>query len=216
MLDPRANTIENLLSKHHKSVRWLAKEVNTAHTQVRAWLSGENQPRNESVWDAMLKALLSLERPEGVVPLHVSEAKPLYRTPMRYIPVGGPAYCGIPEWGKEDVSMYEIKDWGGNFDRWGKVVSGMSMFPLLEPGDIAVFENRRAEIGNIVHAHSEDSDIIKVLAPTTLRSINPDHPDVATPSDWEILGVLVIIIREQGGGHTITHEYKHGATHRWH
>lgn len=209
--DPRAKQILALLDSRRKSIRWLAREIGHNQAAVNNWLSGINGPRDDSVWDTMLRAV---SPNASAKPSIVAETRTVYRTGIRVIPLAGEGYAGVPLWGASDVTEIEVKDWGNNFDRWGKVVSGSSMSPLLEPGDIAIFENRRHEIGHVVHANKEGYDVLKVLAPTLLRSANREFEDVPNVG-YDVLGVLVMRIRDRGQGVTETTEYRHGATWRF-
>lgn len=218
-IDPRAQVVESLLRQKNKSVRWLARQLEVSHTTVGFWIEGSTAPRDDEVWDRMIHVLKRVGLPSNM-PNQVGEVKPIYRTPMRMVAVGV-AYCGKPNPTVEDVEWEEVRDWGDNFDRWGKKVIGSSMEDELLPNDIVIFENRRHESGNIVHAVHDNGqeEVIKVYRQIgdrkMLWSINSEHDNIQMDESWEILGVGVVRIRYLHEGIRDMREYPGGMRYRF-
>lgn len=191
--DPRISQINRLLERSNKSVRWLARQVGSVDTTVGKILSGETKnPRDPEIVDRMLQVF------EQVPTVPVIGIEP---RGMRRVPVYTSIMAGDPTDGYYDgnVEWESIPDWGGEFERWGRTISGDSMHPVFEPGDIAIFENRRYETGSVVHAFNDGEDCIKAVREVDgklmLCSFNPDGPQI--PADgWKIKGVCVTRIRK--------------------
>ena len=213
--------VEQLLAQHHRSVRQLARALGKSHQTVSNWLDGSNRPRDEGVWQKMLAfAQSGTVPPKGpVTSLNGTgnNAVPVFRTGIRYVPVGGSAHAGKPDPSMGDVEYIEMLDWGGDFDRWGKVVEGFSMAdeddPLrgLLPSDIAIIENRLPEQWHVVQAIKDGDDIIKILdkAREQFISLAPGYEPI--PADgWEVLGVVIQRRRKGEQGITDIREYPAG------
>lgn len=121
------------------------------------------------------------------------------RAGFRWIFIHGAIEAGLPTFDGGDVEPVEVADWGGQFERWGRFVVGNSMTTddedtSFEPGDIVIFEDRRAEPGQVVHANKDGEHAIKVLKghgeTLALHSMNPDFPPYSA-KDFEIKGVAI-------------------------
>lgn len=140
------------------------------------------------------------------------------RTGYRMVPVYGALTAGSPGYTASDVLDYvELADWGGEFERWGRIITGDSMSPEFEQGDVAIFEDRRAEGGHAVHAFCNGEDTFKVLRATRdgfeLWPINTaDYDPVPLQGDhsWTVKGVCIMRIREASRGVRDVREYRHG------
>jgi hypothetical protein len=205
----RADVIEALLMQRRRSIRWLAKSIGANHESVRQWLKGDASPRDADAWDRMLSAL------------GVSSATPdvrVLRTGLRVIPVYPGLSAGQGSSDYTDVDWIEIKDWGGHFERWGRIITGCSMEPELMPGDVVVFENRLAEPGHVVHAFDAGQDCVKVLRgqgeTALLVPINPEFHAIDARG-WTVKGVAVMRIRKGEHGRVTTDEFPHGMRHRF-
>lgn len=88
------------------------------------------------------------------------------------------------------------------------VVEGDSMLPLLEPSDLAIFKDHRAQkVGYVMVCrlmHSGDW-VVKLMVYENgmykLRSLNNSYPDIT--EGYEIFGFLVGMIRDNGPERTI-------------
>jgi SOS-response transcriptional repressor LexA len=189
--DPRVRTIESLLNKYGLSNRWLATKLGKNHTSVNDWLDpAGSKPRDMSIYDRMLQVIKSEGPPSADVKLA--------RAGVRFIPVYSTIAAGNPSTPTGDVDYEEMIDWGSDFERWGRVIEGDSMIHILQPGDIAVFEDRQHENGDVVHAFSSGTDCVKAIrgegALAQLWSFNEDFPPF-TAHDWSAKGVCVARIR---------------------
>lgn len=118
---------------------------------------------------------------------------------MRPIPVLSTITAGEPWAQSADVDTEEIPDWGAEFERWGRVVEGDSMTPVLKQGDIAIFENRQFNAGNVVHAYDSGEDTVKcfrvVNGAAELWPFNGDGHTKYSAEKWNVKGVCVGRIR---------------------
>lgn len=212
--DKRAEIIERLLAQHGRSVRQLAAALRVNHQSVANWLTGTNRPRDPEVWGKMLAfatygtdAIKSKEPSNG----NGKRTVQVFRTGVRNVPIGGTAQAGKPDPSQGDVDYYEMMDWGGDFDRWGKVAAGFSMEPEIEPGDWIIFENRRAENGHVVHALKENDEAIKILDMDSQQLLSLANGYDPIPADgWEILGVAVHRVRKGEHDSVDTRSWPHG------
>lgn len=121
------------------------------------------------------------------------------RRVLRPLPVLATITAGEPWMQNADGVYEEIPDWGAEFERWGRVIEGESMMPVLRPGDIAIFENRRAEPNHVVHAFDHGVDTVKCWRGTqqapTLAPFNEEYEPLDA-REWNIKGVCVGIIRK--------------------
>lgn len=107
-------------------------------------------------------------------------------------------------------------EWGGDFERWGRIISGDSMLPDFEDGDIVIFENRRPEDNQAVYATREGEDAFKILrrSPTGMElwPINPNFEPFSA-EDWVIHGVCIYRIRLEARGERAIRDYPAGKKH---
>jgi repressor LexA len=204
----------------------LAARLGVSQARLSNWERGEHEPQLEYVIEAAkvlnvgLEWLLGEETPMRDPGKNV----PVVRTGFRFIPVKGAITAGMPATTDADVDWIEVKDWGGDLQRWGRVIDGFSMTSDkhdpddLQPGDVAIFEDRRAELGHIVHAFSDGADTVKVLRRIQNRiqlwPINPDYEPIEGEG-WRTKGVVVMRIRNREHGIVETVEYPHGMRHKF-
>ena len=150
---------------------------------------------------------------------------PVARTGYRIIPIFGSVPAGNPATNFSDAIDYiEAPEWGSEFERWGRTVTGDSMSDpnepgeAFEPGDIAIFENRRASENQGVHATRDGEDAFKILRRIKGRlefwPINPAYPTFSA-EDWNIMGVCVQRVRYGKGGIEDVRYYRHGLVWRF-
>lgn len=211
--DPRAAVVEDLLGKTGRSVRWLALKHGIQPQKLHNWLNGVNSPRDPAVWDELLASLQKAMADGDIAKL---KSLALHRSGTRHIPVYGGMVAGPPGSYTGDVDWIEIKDWGNHFDRWGRVIQGFSMEPVIMPGDVVIFENSRPIEGHVVHAYSDDGeDTCKVWHDGKLYPINPAFEAIpmAEGQKWIIKGVAVMIIRQLQHGNSVTFDFPSGLRH---
>lgn len=210
-VDPRARLVESLLAKHQLSNRWLAERIGRSHPSVNDWLSGDRAPKNRQVFEEMLQAIRSFE--DSISP---DREKQVRKMGIRLIPLYNGISAGMLSSIQSDVDYIEVMDWGNGFDRWARTVMGFSMSPLLEPGDIVVFESRPAEPGHVVHAFDAGEDTIKVLrgrgASARLVPVNPEYEEISG-AGMNIKGVAMEVHRKLSGDATQILKYDSGL--RW-
>jgi len=207
--DPRIPLIQGLLTRHGLSYRWLARALDRDNVSVTNWLEVKSRPRNGAIFNQMLDVLSVYEQNAKTTKREV----PVGRLGLRQIPVYPGLSAGSMNSTYSDVSTLELKDWGTDRERWGRVIDGYSMFPLLEPGDIVVFEDRPWAPGHVVHAYDAGNDTVKVAvksgATCKLRPINPEYDDIPG-AGMNIRGVAVMRIRREPHDVTDTKEWPHG------
>lgn len=205
--------------------RSLSKEVGEEISQARVglWVHDKHDPP----YDLLLKLadLLDVnvdwllgER----VPMRdptKAQRKPVFRSGVQWIPIYGAITAGAPASNQGDVvEWFEMREWGGDFERWGRVVEGFSMESedtdeSLEAGDFAIFENRRWEPGNVVHAYNDGEDTVKVAKVVggvlRLYPTNPDYEPIDAKS-WHVKGVCIARFRQRKNGVKSLIEYEHG------
>ena len=141
----------------------LAARLQVSQARLSNWERGEHDPQLEHVMMAAKVLGVSLDWLMGDdVPMkQTPQSVAVFRTGLRFIPVKGAIAAGSPSSSVADVDWIEVKDWGGDLERWGRVIEGFSMTSDLrhpddlQPGDVAVFENRRAELGHVVQAFDD-------------------------------------------------------------
>ncbi len=204
----------------------LAEMLGVSQARLSNWERGEHEPLLEHVIAAAAVLGVSLDwLLSGGSPMRGAiQPVPVYRQGVRFVPVKGAITAGMPATSEADVEWLEIKDWGGDMERWGRVIEGFSMtseHPTpddLQPGDIAIFEDRRAELGHVVHAFSEGTDVVKAIRRMENRvelwPINPGYEPFSADG-WRIKGVVVMRIRKREFGIVETVDYPHGMRHRF-
>ncbi|MBX3117876.1 MAG: LexA family transcriptional regulator [Fimbriimonadaceae bacterium] len=146
--------------------------------------------------------------------INVGQEIPVARTGHRMVPIYGAITAGQPSYSIADAIDYiEMPEWGASFERWGRVITGESMAPEFEEGDIAIFENRRYEIGHGVHAFHDGEDSFKVVRQIDgkfeLWPINSEYQPIDADG-WKVKGVCIRRIRHQERGIVDTREYPYG------
>lgn len=152
--------------------------------------------------------------------------KPAKRVGFKIVPIYGSVPAGNPACSYSDaIDVIEMPEWGGDFNRWGRVIIGNSMEPEFLDGDVAIFEDRSAntgpDFGHGVHARNvaENEDTFKVLrkhkdGSSELWPLNPDY-DAFSAEGWEILGVCIRRIRVGERGIEDERKYPAGFIHHW-
>lgn len=196
----------------------LAKSIGVDQRRLGNWERGQHDPPHEMVQKIADALSLNPEWLYGeTVPMKDptrKEHKPILRGGVRWVPIYGAISAGPPSSNQGDIlEWYEMRDWGGDFDRWGRVVEGFSMEPYLEAGDWAIFENRQWEPGHVVHAYHDGSDTIKqvrkVEGRPTLYPCNSEYDPIDAAS-WHVKGVCVAYVRREPDGSTTLREYPQG------
>lgn len=194
-----------MLLKYGLSARWLARKLGTSSTNVNNWLDPTgHSPREKGVYDQMID-IIQEQAPK--------EAAVLRRGGARLIPVYAGLPAGPPGSNSMDVDYIEVLDWGSDFERWGRIIEGYSMADILLPGDIAIFENRRYETGDVVQAYRDGEDCVKAIRHVNDRwemwSFNEDYSPF--PADgWKAKGVCVGRIRSGSFRVRTIMEFPHG------
>jgi SOS-response transcriptional repressor LexA len=142
---------------------------------------------------------LLVSRPVGTK--NIGGRVPVARVGFRNVPIYGALTAGAMAYTLSDVLDYEeLPDWGGDFERWGRIVSGPSMEPEFVDGDIVIFENRRHEDGHAVHAFANGEDTFKVYKRTAegerLFPTNSEF-DPLEAKEYNVKGVVVARIRNE-------------------
>ena len=200
-IDPRADVVKGMLDQTGKSARWLAKQMGINHTSVTKWVDGENSPRDESVWDRMMIILRGAQSEQFKgVPL------PTLSTKMVRINVVGRVAAGEGEYNvdPEDHGIYVPANLGGP-DHLGYVVTGDSMMPALEDGDVAVFRPSSAPRRKLAFLVKSPDGSFKVKKMGwsesenrwVMQSLNPTYPP--EPMDGhQVVGYLIGFYRAHG------------------
>ena len=203
----------------YRHITDLAKDVDESDARVGGWVRGKHDPTADML-PKLARVLQVTEswlagEPGPMKPPRVAEPeRPVYRTGTRYIPIYGPITAGSPAQNAGDViEWYEMREWGGDFERWGRIVDGFSMEPHLEPGDFAIFENRRWDPGHVVHAYDAGEDTVKqvrrVDGKLWLCPTNPEYERI-DGSNWNIKGVCIGYVRREPDGSVTLREYPQG------
>lgn len=163
-------------------------------------------------------ALLDLEVVEGSLKSkekpNLGSEVPVARAGYRFVPIYGAITAGLPSASYSDVlEWFEMPEWGGEFERWGRVVEGDSMTPEFEEEDIAIFENRQWQSGDGVHAFKDGEDVFKIAwqegGRVLLRPTNRECQDIEADG-WNIKGVCIKRIRDVRKGIRDTRDYRSG------
>ena len=193
----------------------LARLIGVSSQRLSNWESGDHDPPYELIEALARATAVSIDWLLGEsVPMRNPQQIPVRNAGLRMVPVFGSITAGVAAMNANDaVEWIDVKDWGGDRERWGRIVDGASMEPELVSGDIVIFEDREWDVGHVVHAFDAGRDTIKcvrrvegrlILAPT-----NPEYEPIDAES-WHIKGVAIIRIRKEARGVTTTTEYAHG------
>lgn len=148
-------------------------------------------------------------------PNNMTRSIDVVRSGLRPVPVYGSVPAGQPGLNVSDaIEFVELPDWGGNFVRWGRVITGTSMEDEFLEGDVAIFEDRRPESGNGVHAFKEGEDTFKIYRTTRegaeLWPINLEEHEPMSAEGWDVKGVCIRRIRHGERGIRDIREYPYG------
>lgn len=135
------------------------------------------------------------------------------RVGVRHVPIYGALAAGAMAYSYSDVVDFEeMPEWGGDFERWGRIVSGDSMNDEFQDGDIVIFENRRHEDGHAVHAFAEGEDAFKIYRRLPegerLMPMNPIYAPLELKG-YEVRGIVIAKVRYGRNFRQVT-EYKGG------
>lgn len=137
---------------------------------------------------------------------------PMLEIPIPYI--GGVAASSKAEWSdpfESETFEYVPNEMGGRA-RFCARVAGDSMFDLLWPDDVAIFEaTDNPKIGTVVVYRSGESKVtIKILRHDgqrfTLQPMNSNYETCTVEFDGKVLGYLVGIVRIDGSRRTTTYD----------
>jgi SOS-response transcriptional repressor LexA len=209
--DPVAKLVDDSLHRLGLSYRWIGERIGRNHVVVSSWLRGESRPRDPKVYSRMLEEIKAYEKSQ----LAIGKPVRIRAAGVIYVPMFSGISAGLPSSSFSDVEEIAIVDNGSGLEKWARVVDGMSMYPLLEPGDIAIFEAREPESYNVVHAFDAGEDTVKVMVrgnKPELRPVNSEYP-VLDGRKYSIKGVLIQRIRKGANGETHTSNYPHGMRH---
>jgi transcriptional regulator with XRE-family HTH domain len=228
LLVATGDNIRKLRKELHLSQQQLADKSGVGRSAIAQYEAGRNEPpldvarKLAEVLNVSPAELLDLSSPQNLglakmtpVPYtNLGREVPVARTGFRFVPIYGAITAGLPSASYSDVlDWIELPEWGGDFQRWGRVIEGESMAPEFEPEDVAIFEERQWVHGDGVHAFKDGEDVFKIAwvenGKTTLRPINPGFPDIDAKG-WKIKGVCIKRVREQGRGVTDTRDYRSG------
>lgn len=209
------------------SQRRFAAEMGLSPSVMNNLIQGRTQLSRErlgqaarllGVGDEVLRPALDRRRAQAVA--NLAEVVPIARSGHRMVPIFGAITAGMPAHTPADaVEWEEMPEWGGDFERWGRVITGDSMVDEFEEGDIAVFENRRHEPGHGVHAYCNGEDTFKIFrlvdGMPQLWPINPAYEPIPVlmadgQLNWKVKGVCIRRIRRLSRGVRDIREYPHG------
>lgn len=199
----------------------LAKALQVLPQRLNGWEKGKHDPPTEMLERIASTLQVSIEWLLGEpVPMRdpsVSEQRAVYRAGVRLVPIYGAITAGSPSsTDSQVVKWYEMKDWGGEFERWGRIIDGFSMEPELQDGDWAIFENRLAEPSHVVHAYDAGQDTVKVWRRVNGKSwlwpANPDYEPIDA-TGWNVKGVCIGYVRWDSDGSETLKTYRSGM--RW-
>jgi transcriptional regulator with XRE-family HTH domain len=197
----------------------LARILGISHGRLSNWERGKHDPSSEDLPKIAEAMDISLDwligEPVPMRALDRNKEKPVYREGIRHIPIYGAISAGNPSCSQADViEWFAMMDWGNDFKRWGRIISGFSMDPDLQPGWFAIFEDRQAESGHIVHAFDDGEDTVKqyrldqdrnpLLVPTNVEY------EILDGKRWNIKGVCIAVVYKDVDGATVLKEYAFG------
>jgi len=194
----------------------LATATGLSQSRINNWVHGKHDPKSEYL--GLLAAALSVSEEwllHGVGPMNLGPTdRAVHRGATRMVPIYGAINAGpAANLAGDVVEWYEMRDWGNSHERWGRVVSGLSMEPALLPWDFAIFEARQWEVGHVVHAFNAGDDTVKQVRRkgevVELCPLNPDFECIPS-SGWNIKGVCVAVVRKESDGAIVLREYADG------
>lgn len=223
--------IAELIDRRFDSQAEFARMMDVTPFVVSNWCRGITRLKGEK----RRKAAALLQVPESNLVLPVPDELPLavvnptgVRNLGAKVPVGRTGYRNVPIYGaltagamaytySDALDWEELPEWGGEFERWGRIISGSSMEPEFQDGDIVIFENRRHEDGMAVHAFADGEDTFKIYVinkgSERLFPINPEF-DPLEAQKYTVKGVAICRIRSDRA-HKDYRWYKGGYRHRF-
>lgn len=211
----------------------VVSDICTGRTRLR----GPRREKAARLLGVDAKSLLPLQngvKTSSKNPDSVSNLKgevPVAPAGWKHVPIYGALAAGAMSYTYSDVLEWEVMpEWGGDFERWGRIVSGDSMKrpknpnqieddPIFEDdgfrdGDIVIFENRRFESGHAVHAFADGEDAFKIYVKDRdgaerLRPLNPDFEPLEARK-YTIKGIAIRRIRKGPKGVREIREYPNG------
>jgi SOS-response transcriptional repressor LexA len=209
--DPRAKLVSDLLNRHQLSMRWLAVKINESHVNVSRWLNTA-PPKDRGKYSAMLDAIKEYESGQ------LGESAPrIVARRMVVLPVLPDLPASPMNSSYADVESMAVPDLGTGEEVYLRRISGHSMSPLIEAGDVVMFACREPQPKQVVHAFDGGNETVKVFNPKrsnggTLDPVNLDYDPIPLPG-MTIKGVAVMIVRSIAGGKA-TFEYPGGIFYR--
>jgi SOS-response transcriptional repressor LexA len=191
-IDPRIPRINQAAARFNLSNRWIAQKLGTSHTNVNSWLDEQapTTPRSKGVLDEILRLIESDgARERGYKVVDQWE---------KLIPVYASIMAGKPGSFEMDVEYEAFPVRDPSRPVWGRIVDGFSMAEIFLPGDVAVFEDRKAENGAVCHLFKDGEDVIKAWKQVgqhfQLLSFNEDYEPM-DGDGWNIKGACIGRIR---------------------
>ena len=193
--DPTSNLLREIRQRLGMSQPEFARRLGVPGSRYRNWEYGAANPPAEIV-----RAARKMEGPQVSGP--TIPASQLY-IPVPYI--GGVAASSMVDWTdpfESDTFEFVPPEMGDGRGRFSCRVLGDSMYDLLQPGDLCVFQASPVpKIGTVIMYRSPENSItIKELKHDgkgfILHPLNPAYEDV--PAIGTCLGYLVGIVREVG------------------
>jgi transcriptional regulator with XRE-family HTH domain len=220
------SVLAELIDQRYESRQRFADDLGVSKNVVSDIVRGRTRlrgPRREKAARLLgvdVKSLLPLQQgltSPAIPDLHsnIKGEIPVAPAGWRHVPVYGALAAGAMSYTYSDVLEWEIMpEWGGDFERWGRIVSGDSMNDEFEDGDIVIFENRRFESGHAVHAFAEGEDTFKIYVKDTngeerLKPLNPDFPALEAKK-YTVKGIVIRRIRKGPKGIRDIREYPNG------
>jgi SOS-response transcriptional repressor LexA len=193
-------------------------------------LRGERRAKAENIlrvgdtgWDPEIHDLSPLLRSQLRPRRSESAGRAIHvaRTGYILVPIFGSVPAGRPTAATSEAIEYiEMPEWGGDFERWGRIITGDSMVEEFQPGDIVVFESRRADNNMAVYAMKDGEDTFKILRATRLgkelapMNSAPEH-EAFSAEGWDIMGIAIERRRTNPYGSRDIRPYPHGYMHRF-
>jgi len=205
--DPRAQLVTDLLDKHRLSMRWLAAKVNESHVSVTRWLT-KTPPKDRQKYSYMLQCIRKYESDISGKVEPVLAVRQMIQLPVLSDLPASPMNTSFA-----DPETMLVPDPGTGEEIYLRRVSGHSMSPLIEAGDVVMFAVRSAEPRQVVQAFDDGKETIKVYVPRRsdggmLEPVNPDYDPIPLAT-MNIKGVAIAILRDIPGGRA-TFEYPRG------
>lgn len=195
---PLAEKLEQALEASGKNVNWLAKVVGIPRQSIYKWIAGDTSPRDDSVWDRLLKAvpppiLSHLDRPR-----FIATYQPLQMRFAGIVPASD-------DWG-DPLAAEEFVEVDARYaspKRFAAQLVGDSCWPALHQGDLTIWHvdpapgsglivlaQRLPDFGCTVKQLKLDDSGRPLLVP-----INSSYNAPPDGDGWSVLARLVAVIR---------------------